>query len=724
VADGISVGDAVLTFFGDTSKLDQSFANVRTSAAQTAAVVEATQGTATAAIAGTGQQAELLGQEMNKIPPVSPMVPESFVPVKVNAREARGEVMLLGEAIGVRLPRHVAGFLAELPGVGQALNAAFAVTAVGFLAVAFVEITEKVSEFAAAVLYGAGAAKETMDAAIALNKAIVDLNSQYQTAKTAVEEFGKSHYQLAQDALVKAVKASNDAKEAYEEQTVALQNAKKAADDLAKEQSAITYWQSLKQEAGIYIDALKGVVTGSLTFSQAIAKMTDDNGIAAPAIAKVAEETNNLAHAQQVAKTAAEQATLARLNANAALTAEVKRLIEQEAAEDKALAAQGEIISAANLAYRELGFGVSKAADEIQQIAIKLSPAAQEMLKIAAAMKTTGIETLDLRNKMDAQKAAVETLKGAYTTAGLNIHQFRDAQISAIEAEIAYDKALGIGTAALEKQEQVLKRQNGEANSTVKNYEKMTHADKTYVQSVQDGNSKLQASWAAGGVAFEDMVGDYASGSDSMAQAVEKMIGRELEALSEWAISKAIEQLAEGYANAIDDPVSAASHFASAAEWGLLGGASAVAGHMVGSMGSGGGGASSSGGSSTGGAAAQSSPATATTAQSSVQVVNVQKVAGGGLVSGPTLAIVGDAPGGGAQKEAILPLNDSSAMQQIAAAIAKAGGSGGGDIHVHVAGLISPDNLNKVISQINQRVKSGKSNLTSSNSMRVTKRSQ
>jgi hypothetical protein len=42
---------------------------------------------------------------------------------------------------------------------------------------------------------------------------------------------------------------------------------------------------------------------------------------------------------------------------------------------------------------------------------------------------------------------------------------------------------------------------------------------------------------------------------------------------------------------------------------------------------------------------------------------------------------------------------------------------------VHVKGLVSPDNLGKVIQQINKRVQKGTSNLNSSNSQRVTRRS-
>ncbi|MGC2060587.1 MAG: hypothetical protein WA653_20140, partial [Candidatus Sulfotelmatobacter sp.] len=44
-------------------------------------------------------------------------------------------------------------------------------------------------------------------------------------------------------------------------------------------------------------------------------------------------------------------------------------------------------------------------------------------------------------------------------------------------------------------------------------------------------------------------------------------------------------------------------------------------------------------------------------------------------------------------------------------------------LHVNVHGMISPDNLHKVIGQINDRVTRGQSTLKATNSLRLTKRS-
>ena len=141
-------------------------------------------------------------------------------------------------------------------------------------------------------------------------------------------------------------------------------------------------------------------------------------------------------------------------------------------------------------------------------------------------------------------------------------------------------------------------------------------------------------------------------------------------------------------------------------------------------------------------------------------------LATGGVVTQPTMAMFGEQG-----DEAVLPLTDPQAMERISNALLssptmriagaaitspttiaaasnlsqggfddaaldrlgdKVGGhldkSGGSDIHHHthlnVKGMISPDNLNKVMKKMSQRVQNRQSNLHSSNTLRVTRRSQ
>src|SRR5579859_5776384 len=63
----------------------------------------------------------------------------------IDTSEARGGIMVLGEEIGIHLPRHVQAFVAKLPGVGAAMSAAFPVLAVVAIGKAIVDFTEKLS---------------------------------------------------------------------------------------------------------------------------------------------------------------------------------------------------------------------------------------------------------------------------------------------------------------------------------------------------------------------------------------------------------------------------------------------------------------------------------------------------------------------------------------------------------------------------------------------------
>src|SRR5205807_1181391 len=139
---GISVGDAVLRFLGDTTELDTAFERVGTEA-------ESKMGRATNAIKGTTAAVDEMSTEMAVGQQGAVELGEVTTLAGTQAREsmyqARGEAALLGEEFGIRLPRHVRSFIAELPGVGSALSAAFSATAVLFIIEALVKLTEKAS---------------------------------------------------------------------------------------------------------------------------------------------------------------------------------------------------------------------------------------------------------------------------------------------------------------------------------------------------------------------------------------------------------------------------------------------------------------------------------------------------------------------------------------------------------------------------------------------------
>jgi hypothetical protein len=99
--------------------------------------------------------------------------------------EARGSIALLGEEIGIRLPRHVRSFLAELPGVASAMSAAFTGVAIIAIGVALFEAGKKVAEF---VKKTEEAAKKNEEAWRNLSSGLHITNDQLQVSNDKLAE--------------------------------------------------------------------------------------------------------------------------------------------------------------------------------------------------------------------------------------------------------------------------------------------------------------------------------------------------------------------------------------------------------------------------------------------------------------------------------------------------------------------------------------------------------
>ena len=167
----IEVGDAVLKFIGDTSAMDKAFASVGPKAQ--------------AAMAPAADAIEKIGDSANS---AADEVEDLGTRTKSSMREAHGEVALIGEELGVRLPRHVQTFVAQLPGVGEALTAAFSATAVLFLIQAVVQGTEKLSAWIGANLIFTQAMRDS-DAEIAKEATTLNtLAKQYKEAQQKLDE--------------------------------------------------------------------------------------------------------------------------------------------------------------------------------------------------------------------------------------------------------------------------------------------------------------------------------------------------------------------------------------------------------------------------------------------------------------------------------------------------------------------------------------------------------
>jgi hypothetical protein len=256
------------------------------------------------------------------------------------------------------------------------------------------------------------------------------------------------------------------------------------------------------------------------------------------------------------------------------------------------------------------------------------------------------------------------------------------------------------------------------------------------------------------------MMGAILSGQ-SIGAALEKATAQVLVNLATQAAAHAIYCTAMGIAElalGVTDS-SAAEWFAAAAEFGLVAAVSGAAGIAM----SGGGGGSHPNQNSSGITGGQ----TSSSGGGSNQTVSVTHLAEGGLVTGPTRAIIGEQG-----SEAVLPLTNPDAMARLANALlspstlraASAGmsssaaiaaspsgaspggldeasmtkfaehvaahldssGAGGGDTHIHnhIKGLLDSGTLAKTMDKMSKMVQQNRATLHASNSFRVSRRSQ
>jgi hypothetical protein len=104
---------------------------------------------ATAGVTKATSQIQNDFRRMAAIPPLrwSQPIQQETQKMAFSMHEAKGAMALMGEEIGVKIPRHIRGFLAELPGVGAAMSAAFSGFAIIGLIEVVVEAGRKVYEF-------------------------------------------------------------------------------------------------------------------------------------------------------------------------------------------------------------------------------------------------------------------------------------------------------------------------------------------------------------------------------------------------------------------------------------------------------------------------------------------------------------------------------------------------------------------------------------------------
>jgi hypothetical protein len=708
----IEIGDAVLKFLGDSTNLDTKFDEVQPNAEK------AFGGAAEAVEEGTGRMTTSMG-------------------------EARGEAALLGEAFGVHLPRHVRTFIAELPGVGEALSAAFSATAILFVAQALAQATQRVTAFVANNLLLTQAMKDRDAAMVEENKLLLSNAEATNKAKDALEKFGAT----GSDSLrLQAIALQ----EQIAQQKAALPVAEQKAQ--AERGTVHAYVEQHNWLEKIY-DKGRAIITGTKTQVEVLQDVHDAN------------QRNVTDAASTLTKLEAQQALLLKqLETEEKLEAiRQQDSVGSAGAKLKAAQAQAEVAEDSQTAGKRKAI-----AEQLENTLYTIKR--DGMLKQLAILKENDDNTKDAQAKLlsemkvaaDNQAAVVlerlvkakdelqktlqdmakdvhdappiepitpvaiqNMLKGINTAHDLGITLRQDLVAAYVAAKKAQDDFMASGI------------KDGVAQTAIaNNILKAKAALDAYGQSEDKFKLKSSGLWAefqretktgataldlvrqSGVQAFDDISKNIQSafssivlGQGNVAQALEKATAASLAQIASQAAVKAIFYTAEGTA-ALFTPglqATAAGYFTAAGEMASIAAVAGVAGHEL--AGAGGGSGSHNN--------AQSENSISNTGQSNRSggsVVGVQAFAEGGLVTGPTLALIGEAR----KQEAVLPLEDPQTMARIGQAIGEQGGT---THHWHIDGLISSDNLAKVVKNINKMVNKGQVNLTASNSLRLTKRS-
>lgn len=253
---------------------------------------------------------------------------------------------------------------------------------------------------------------------------------------------------------------------------------------------------------------------------------------------------------------------------------------------------------------------------------------------------------------------------------------------------------------------EAIKREIQEYQQEQREQVKLINGNKQVGQSIGDlagvANQAYTSMAEAFAIATDAMIAKQKSFGQAMIAAVLDMLAEIAKHYEKIYIAKGIGNLADGNWSA------AALDFAAAAAFGVVAGVLSGEASNIG----------------------QSKPSTSSSTAGTIPSdggtnagagpaggVNIPKLADGGLVMSPTLAMVGDAPGG----EAVIPLHDSAALSSLAAAIAgkmPQNNNGNGALQIHLQSDI-PLTVRKISKQVNK----GQARLLSSNSIRVTRRS-
>jgi len=705
------VGDAVLRFIGDSSQLDSKFDEVTPNA----------------------EKAFI---------PAANVVEESTGRMKSSLYEAKGEARLLGEEFGVHLPRHVSSFIATLPGVGEALSAAFSATAILFIAQALVQVTEKATAFIANNLIYTQTMKDSNAATVEANKALLAQSAAYDKAKDSLDKFGAS----GTDSLRLQLEALKQHIATTKESVIEGEKSNQQQRQVTHE-----YFQQNGFLSKGY-DFLKSIVTGGKTQLDTIKLQTAEiqNRVIVDAatvkalqeqqalLEKQLETEKKLTEIKQHKETQTSNLNAQRAQAEAAVSLDSftadKRQAIKEHFEDMQYKLE---VSSVNKQLAVLKENDENTKDAQARLYSELEVMAnRHQAKMSERLQKSKDGLLKTRNEMgkDIQSGPPiepitpmtiqNLLKGINTAHQLGITLRQDLVQAYKDAKKAQDDfmASGIqdGVAQTAIANNILKAKAAlEAyGQTEDRFKIRSHGLwNEFRQDTKEGATAMDQVKQIGATAFDDLTKSLESAvaaallsQTSFAQALEKATANALASIASQALVKALFYTAEGIASlAMFNYGSAGQYFAAAGEMAAVGAAAGITAHALSGKGGGGGNTQQ---------LHNTESNTGTSNRSGGgSVVGVQGFATGALISAPTLAIMGEE----SKREAVLPLDDPQAMKTIGQAI---GDNGGGVTHHwHINGMISADNLTHVVGRISKMVSKGQLNLTASNSLRLTKRS-
>lgn len=709
---GIQVGDAVLNFFANTESLDQGFAKVDSTPAH---LKPAEEELVKMADDWTfmGQSARTAGTEGME---ASLELEEGTKKAAFSMREAKGEMALLGEETGVKLPRHIRSFVAELPGVGKAMEAAFSATAALILIQVLVEGAKKLTEFISDTFIFTESMKKSDEVTKEMNKELLLQKDALSKVNKEMEVFGTSgskKTQIAINDLNEEIKKNKEAfydannmvgayrmgisvatPEAVEKAKIAMVTLTSEAKTQAAALELLTKTFEREQtdelvkgeEQRIAIRRKMADITTEITYQQQRTVIAQQKG---GYILEVANEQQKAESLYQTEKSSLQQRLeLTKFAGDKEKEQRTAILAQLEALEKQHQLKAIQAFADLQVRLRALAGTAEVTRSELTNVIT--DPMVEKYKKLQDAAKSLGLVLYgDLKVGADASRAALDQLakEGA-----LSSRQLAQAKLAVVQADIKVAQASDKNTAALKKEEAQLKKLIGEE----KEHGKVAQ---------QTANAVGQAITAE---AFA-----FGQGAVTIGQAMRDITSMIVKEIAKQAEVKGADAFADGLSMAAVGDPGAGMKFAAAAGWfALAGGISMAAGAIAGQGAKPGSAANPVNVTGTAGASTNQQP------RGPINTSGAQSFASGGLITQPTMAILGDRPN--SKGEVAFDLDDKRSIDAIREAL---GGGGDGGIHVHVKGLISGDNLGTVITKISRRVKKGQSHLLSSNSHRVTRRS-